>query len=376
MNDDKSPFLEIPASLVQQLLNDADQISDELSATMLDIEEKKDEYRSQLINGRIIFDDSDIGTNRSYTTCGIDGACAIQSLVGIDLLVAGAVGVEGITQSDNAIWNDTNHYSYVNAERHDSENMNIARALMLEMELKLATKAPHDLILMDGSLTTALIHMYKAIDHFQPGDSNARNKLREDFYDFLVCYKKVLGVERTDKIWIGIPKYTSRNDIAAKLNWNALYDDKAILSMILNAGEFTRPTVFTDKDAWHEKLPYENQELRHLIREVIKGIRQLSFIYYKPHEWSPALRIEVPSRIIEDHEKLSAVLVTIKNQCKLPSLIEPYPLYMADRIVKNIGQAVPSYRQIVTRRIVEEKKVNPDYVFFMMQSYRTESDKF
>ena len=88
------------------------------------------------------------------------------------------------------------------------------------------------------------------------------------------------------------------------------------------------------------------------------------------------MRIEVPSRIIEDHEKLSAVLVTIKNQCKLPSLIEPYPLYMADRIVKNIGQAVPSYRQIVTRRIVEEKKVNPDYVFFMMQSYRTESDKF
>lgn len=153
MNDDKSPFLEIPASLVQQLLNDADQISDELSSTMLDIEEKKDEYRSQLINGRIIFDDSDIGTNRSYTTCGIDGACAIQSLVGIDLLVAGAVGVEGITQHDNAIWNDTNHYSYVNAERHDSENMNIARALMLEMELKLATKAPHDLILMDGSLT-------------------------------------------------------------------------------------------------------------------------------------------------------------------------------------------------------------------------------
>ena len=69
MNDDKSPFLEIPASLVQQLLNDADQISDELSSTMLDIEEKKDEYRSQLINGRIIFDDSDIGTNRSYTTC-------------------------------------------------------------------------------------------------------------------------------------------------------------------------------------------------------------------------------------------------------------------------------------------------------------------
>jgi NurA domain len=368
--------MEIPASLVQQLLNDADKIGNDLSSTMLDIEEKKYEYRSQLINNRIILDDSEIACDRSFTTCGIDGACAIERLVGTDLLIAGAVGVEGLTSTDNASWIRPNHSTYVNAEAHDMENMNIARALMLEMELKLATEAPHDLILVDGSLTTALIHMYKAIDHFQSGTSNARNKLREDFYSFLKSYNKILGLELSDKIWIGIPKYTSRNDIATKLNWKTLYDDKAILSMVLNAGEFTRPILFTDKDAWHEKVPYEDQGVRRLIREVIKGIRQLSFIYYKPHKWSPALRIEVPNNIIDDHEKLSAILVTIKNQCGLPSLIEPYPLYMADRIVKNLGRAIPSYRQIVTRRIVEEKKVNPDDVFFMMQSYRTESDKF
>jgi hypothetical protein len=368
--------MEIPASLVQELLNDADKIGNDLSSSMLDIEEKKYTYRSQLINNRIVLDDSEMACDMSHTACGIDGACAIERLVGTDLLVAGAVGVEGLTPCDNASWSRPNHFTYVNAEGHDTENMNIARALMLEMELKLATEAPHDIILIDGSLTTALIHMYKAIDHFQLGTSNARNKLREDFYNFLRSYNKILGLERADKIWIGIPKYTSRNDIATKLNWKTLYDDKAILSMVLNAGEFTRPILFTDKDAWHEKVPYEEQELRHLIRDVIKGIRQLSFIYYKPHKWSPALRIEVPKNIIEDHNNLSAILVTIKSQCRLPSLMEPYPLYMADRIAKNIGRVIPSYRQIVARRIIEEKKVNPDDVFFMMQSYRTESDKF
>jgi len=368
--------MEIPASLVQHLLNDADKIGDDLSSTMLDIQEKKYGYRSQLQNSRIIFDDSEIEIDRSYTTCGIDGACAIERLVGTDLLIAGAVGVEGLTSTGNENWKSPDHSTYVNAEGHDSENMNIARALMLEMELRLATNAPHDLILMDGSLTTALIHMYKAIDHFQSEGSKARNKLKEDFYDFLLSYKKILGVELSDKTWVGIPKYTSRNDISAKLNWETLYDDKAILSLILNAGEFTRPFLFTDKDAWHEKVPYEDQRIRHLVREVISGIRQLSFIYYKPYKWSPALRIEVPKSIIDNREKLSAILATIKDQCKIPSLIEPYPLYMADRIVKNLGRAVPSYRQIVTRRIVEEKRVNPDDVFFMMQSYRTESDKF
>lgn len=368
--------MEIPASLVQQLLNDADKIGEDLSKTMIDLEQKKEVYRSQLVNNHFVFDDSEITCDKSYSTCGIDGACAIERLIGTDLLIAGAVGVEGLTSTDGANWLSPNHSTYVNAEGHDSENMNIARALMLEMELKLASDAPHDLILMDGSLTTALIHMYKAIDHFKSGFSNARNKLRDDFYNFLRSYKKILGLDTSDKIWLGIPKYTSRNDIATKLNWKTPCDDKAILSMVLNEGEFTRPILFTDKDAWHEKVPYEDQELRFLIREVISGIRQLSFIYYKPHRWSPALRIEVPTSTINNHDKLSAILVTIKNQCKLPTLIEPYALYMADRIVKNVGHAVPSYRQIVMRRIVEEKKVKPDNAIFMMRSYRTESDKF
>jgi len=368
--------MEIPASLVRQLLSDADKIGENLSSTMLDIEEKKHIYRSQLLDNRFVFDDSELACTKLYSTCGIDGACAIERLVGTDLLIAGAVGVEGLTSIDDAKWQSPDHSTYVNAEGHNSENMNIARALMLEMELNLATVAPHDIILMDGSLTTALIHMYKAIDDFRSGSSNARNKLKEDFYEFLISYKKILALEKSDKIWIGIPKYTSRNDISANLKWNITVDDKAILSLVLNAGEFTRPILFTNKDAWHEKVPNEDRELKYLVREVISGIRQLSFIYYKPHEWSPALRIEVPKHTIDDHDKLAAILVTIKDQCRLPTLIEPYPLYMADRIVKNIGRAVPSYRQIVTRRIVEEKKVNADNAIFMMQSYRTESDKF
>jgi len=45
MSDSKShekisPFMEIAASLVQQLLSDVDKIGDVLSTTMLDIEEK------------------------------------------------------------------------------------------------------------------------------------------------------------------------------------------------------------------------------------------------------------------------------------------------------------------------------------------------
>jgi len=247
---------------------------------------------------------------------------------------------------------------------------------MFEMELKLAADAPHDIILMDGSLTSPLINMYKAIDIFRGGTGPSANKLRNDFHGFLISYKKILGLEDANKIWLGIPKYTSRNDIQSKLNWKSSYDDSAILSLALKSGEFTEPFLFANKDAWHIKLPYEDEKLRALFQEVITGIKQLCFLYYKPHSWSRALRIEVPYNIVQDKKKLSVILDVIKTQCKFPSLMEPYALFMADRIVKNIGGVMPSLRRIVTRRMVDEKKVNPDDVFLMMHSYRTESDRF
>lgn len=369
--------MEIPASLVQKFLNDTDKVADDLIMPFLDIQERKQEFRSQLFSNELIQNDSEVEAARSFTTCGIDGACAIERLVGTDLIVAGAVGVEGLSHSEDSHWDNNNdHETFVGAEIHDLEkNDIIARALMLEMELKLAANAPYDLILMDGSLTTALIHMYKAVHYFRDGFKRSVTKLRNDFDNFLISYKRILAGEDTKKIWIGLPKYTSRNDIAYRLNWKTPYDDRALLSLVLAPGEFTRPMVFTDRDAWHKEDPYEDQRTIALAQEVTKTVRQLSFIYYRPHSWSPALRIEVPYNVVQNQKKLFAILEAIKTECKLPTLMEPYPLYMADRQVKNLGETIPSFRQIVTRRMLEEKKLNPDDVYFMMRSYRTESGR-
>lgn len=377
IDQQKSPFLEMPASLVQKLLNDTDKVADDLILPFLNIQRRKQEFRSRLIGKQLIQNDSEIKFDRRYTTCGIDGACGIDRLVGTDLIVAGAVGVEGLSNTVDSKWKNSSDYdTFVCSELHDAEkNDIIARALMLEMELKLAANAPYDLILMDGSLTTALIHMYKAVHYFRDGFKRSVTKLRNEFHNFLISYKRILAGENTNKIWIGLPKYTSRNDIASSLNWRTPFDDKALLSLVLTAGEFTRPIIFTDRDAHHEEVPYEDERTMALAREVTKGIKQLSFIYYKPYCWTPALRIEVPYKVAQSQEKLFGILEAIKTECKLPTLMEPYPLFMADRQVKNLGQTIPSFRQIVTRRMVEEERLDPDDVFFMMRSYRTESGR-
>ena len=85
----------------------------------------------------------------------------------------------------------------------------------------------YDLIFLDGSLTTGLIHMYKVIDFIEKRKSVTANQIRDNYKNFLISYKKILESKDIKRQWIGIPKYTSRNDIGDLYDWPTDYDDRA-----------------------------------------------------------------------------------------------------------------------------------------------------
>jgi hypothetical protein len=369
---DSPSFLEIPASLVEQMLQKTNEIGDILQSSMHDINRKREKFRLQLEQIGLLDNDINFGNVKPLVSGGVDGAYAVDRLLGTDLLFAAAVGVEGINELENGKRIAPNHDVFVYPEKHNPENMISARAIMLEMEIKLAANAPYDIVYLDGSLTTALIHMYKAINFIENLNSKSSDKIREDFKDFLISYKKILDLKDSYKYYLGIPKYTSRNDIGKNLHWPENYDDRAILTLILDPGEFTRPKLFTSEEGWHVRLPYEDNELRVLMQQVISGIKNLSVIYYKPHPWCPALRIEMPSATAGDETKLNSILINIKNQCQTPSIMEPFPLYMADRIAKHMAPAIPAYKQIIMNQMTQLNDHNEKDIFFLMHSYRTE----
>ena len=373
MYEANSPsFLEIPASLVEQMLQKTNEIGGILQSSMHDMNRKRDKFRLQLEQIGLLDNDINFGNVKPLVSGGVDGAYAVDRLLGTDLLFAAAVGVEGINELENGKRIAPNHDVFVYPEKHNPENMISARAIMVEMEIKLAANAPYDIVYLDGSLTTALIHMYKAINFIENLNSKSSDKIREDFKDFLISYKKILDLKDTYKYYLGIPKYTSRNDIGKNLHWPENYDDRAILTLILDPGEFTRPKLFTSEEGWHVRLPYEDEELRVLMQQVISGIKNLSVIYYKPHPWCPALRIEIPSATAFDETKLNSILINIKNQCQTPSIMEPFPLYMADRIAKHMAPAIPAYKQIIMNQMTQLNDHNEKDIFFLMHSYRTE----
>lgn len=376
------PFLDIPASLVEEMLSKTTQISNDLVSSFDIIKKKRHYFRSQLDRSEILGKDTEIKSHKILTSCGIDGAFAIERLLGTDLIAIATVGVEGLMSTyQKGEWGDSpNHNVFINPERHDPENMIAARGLMIEMELNLAASAPYELIFLDGSLTTGLIHMYKAIDFIEKRKSVTANQIRDNYKNFLLSYNKILESNDNKRQWVGIPKYTSRNDIGDLFEWPTDYDDRAILTLILNEGEYTIPKPFALQENWHKKLPSidngkYNDELEDLMVKVIDKIKGLHVIYYKPYKWSPAIRIEISSSVANDSNRLYALLQSIKNQCSIPSIMEPYPLYLADRMVKHIAPAIPAYKQVLTRSMTEFEKSDENIsdIIFIMHSYRTES---
>ena len=368
---DSPSFLEIPASLVEQMLQKTNEIGDILQSSIHDINRKRQKFRLQLEQIGLLDNDIRFRNIKPLISGGVDGAYAVDRLLGTDLLFAAAVGVEGMNE-ENGKRVLPSHDVFVNPEKHNPENMIAARAIMLEMEINLAANAHYDIVYLDGSLTTALIHMYKAINFIETLNTKSSEKIKEDFKDFLVSYKKILEFQDMEKYYLGIPKYTSRNDIGKNLHWPENYDDRAILTLILDPGEFTRPKLFTSEEGWHVRLPYEDEELKVLMQQVISGIKNLSVIYYKPHPWCPAIRIEMPSAVAHDESKLDTILYNVKNQCQTASMMEPFPLYMADRIAKHMAPAIPAYKQIIMKQMTQVADINEKDIFFMMHSYRTE----
>ena len=66
---------------------------------------------------------------------------------------------------------------FVHPERHDAESAILARAIMLQMEIKLAACGSYEVIYLDGSLTTTLIYMYKAFNMIRDKETFISNTI-------------------------------------------------------------------------------------------------------------------------------------------------------------------------------------------------------
>lgn len=375
---EQTPFAELPEALVEEMLSKSELVGDKLYHSFKEIQNNKAKMRKQLQEQNMLKQDTEVGYPRIPTTCGVDGSYAVEKLLATNFAACAAVAIEGLTPpSEKRHWEKPHHRVFIHPEKHDPDTGTVIRGLMIEMELELAAKAPHDIVFLDGSLTTPLIYMNQAINKMTESNNTVIGRnLSENFKNFLESYKTVLESFRTDKLWVSMPKYTTRRELGKRLIWSSHYDDRAVLTTILSPGEFTSPIPLEEpQQPWHLRLPFSDKELERLKDEVITAINRLYVLYYRPHNWTPVFRIEMASSIATNNSRIAVLLQGLKYQCGTPGIFEPYPLYIADRMVKHLGSAIPAFRQTATKRMAELYQGDIGEIFFSMHGYRTESGR-
>ena len=125
-----------------------------------------------------------------------------------------------------------------------------------------------------------------------------------------------------------------------------------MLTSLLNAGEYIVPVPYEQpNEEWHIGLSglgsEAKKEYEKLLEDIIASINNLHVCYFRPHPYTPALRIEIHQGVSSNKYQLASLFNAIDFQCGTPGIMEPYPLFMADRMVKNLSKAIPAFRQTV-----------------------------
>jgi hypothetical protein len=374
------PFPELPAALIEELLTHARALSRELEEGFSQIRAHRSHWRDDLFRAGVLSNISSLPLGVIPTTCGVDGSYAVERLLANDLAVAAALAIEGLTPpSEKRYWPDPHHRIWARIEPHESETGTLLRAIMMGMEISIAVNAPHDIIFLDGSLTTPFIYFNQALNKAKEAPHlQASSFLREHMVEFLEDYATILTSHRSDHLWLGVPKYTTRREIASYLNWQSNHDDRGLLSFILEPGEFTRPIPLQKPEQpWHLNtevlLDQGKDSLIQLESRIIDALYNLHVVYYRPYAWMPALRIEVNRSVAENPHQLALALQAVHFQSGAPAIMEPYPLYMADRMVRHLPRAIPTVRQIASQYVAETYSGKIEEIFLGLHGYRSES---
>lgn len=382
MPTDQTPFADLPAALVEEVLGETATVAKGLLTSFRKIREERETLRRQLAKSGLVVSESSLGCPPLPTTCGADGSYAIERLLTTDLAAAAAVAVEGLTPpSEKRHWEFPHHKTFVAAEPHLEDTATVLRAVMLGEELRLATSAPHDLVMIDGTLTLPIIYFNQALN--KAPDANqlcCAREFLEHSLTYLDAYRTLLHSERSDRHYAALPKYSTRREIGTALGWPPDHDDRGMLTLLLNPGELTRPRLLEQPEQeWHLNTgrlgrPLKN-DAEEIAADIVAALGRVHVFYYKPQDWLPALRVEVSECVALNTHRLATVVQGLKHQSATPSMLEPYPIYLADRTAKALARAIPAFRQVTTQRISEEYEGDIGEVFFAMHGYRTEAGR-
>lgn len=395
--DTDKHYAHLPEELLGKILEAVPTTVDKMNS-MFDVQDEpiQEGINSLRQEGMI----SSISTS-SYTDSliAVDGGNILEKMTGNDILLAVAVGVEGLTQDTSGGWEKSKnqYYQWQTVLPHDEATPRLCQGIMFLMELSVLANASHKIRIMDGTHFTPLLKinsMLSARDE-KAGDeyvSALRNFLRETYNKIIPDIPDIVKAAFNDSEIIAIAKYSSSTDILDShlKNVDVSLDDKTFFSLGLNEGEYLAPlSVGQSKEErqriWSDlrircnlQIP-EREELNSGLKEAILSMRtkdynglrkdsELYFTYYKPYEDGPAYRIECKQAVAKDRTLFEECLASIRRQIVFPEIREPFPQYLGDIMAKSVAGGLHAIQEGI--RLSPDLKIDKGK-FNLLFPYRT-----
>ena len=358
-------FGDLPDALINELLSRSPEVTKRARESVSARIDERDDLRSRAKLLGLISQTDDLTDMQAKSVAAVDGSIALIRLAAFELAGAAALSVDGlgIEVSDARL-----PYDF---EIHITDPVARARevvyGLMFCMEYEIAGKVDRDLVMLDGTFFTGMVAISLALRTA----ADLRDELSEAFKRRWTesAMKLIPEILNSDKI-VAIPKRSSANEFQRAGLFGAHevdFNGRSTASLILNAGEYAGPFEL-QTHTFHLDSP---DLYRNYTNELQAMYSNIKVIYYKPHDWSHAFRIELPPAITDDDTRLQETFETIRRQTTNPAMLEPYPLYVADRFAKSLQKGVAALLDSV-RTQVTSSSGNPEIAADMMNAYRSD----
>jgi hypothetical protein len=308
------------------------------------------------------------GSRQDASVRVVDGSVATVNSGEFSVLLA--LGVNISTEKESPLRAE---YHHVCAPNSESFGMLASPVMAAAEALALAPMAEEGYTLYDGSLQGLNMNLGNLFR--TQSDSNYLAEVTEytDKLESLFCdivdprsdldphlyvgktvYSSIFNKGRKDLFAISkrntstytfhrIKGFAGAEDALGKSWFSYPKSDRLLLNQVLEAGEYIGPVPFklVESKSGHTSLmglaDVAKQGDRECNDKEYGGFcSNLYFLFFKPAHHSPAMRIEIVAEPKDLDKKVHDVLSILVEQCKNPGLVEPYGLWLADKIAKQV----------------------------------------
>jgi hypothetical protein len=320
MSDFEAPSIPLPAAFVAPWLEDNQQFIDELAAFRRQLEEVAPTVRKQL-DGK--------GAIRTARSAGPFSLAAVDAAV-VDVQVADRVSillqVARVEDDGQTILGPVQRVSGVNGH----EMQMLRTPLRLAMECR-ELAASTGLTIADTSFWSFLMETNQACSRLKNRDNEylngaVRALVDEGLFLAMVENPQVIAMSKLGESDILLPGIS----------------DRTLLEFVLRPGEYLRPRTLIEatRGTFGIEHRFDSGDRDRITQFYRDG---LGVLFFKPHPWSRAYRIEGHTAQLNDDNWLMSMLAAISKHTATRGTVEPWPQFMADYTVKQIAAVAALY---------------------------------